>query len=494
MPRLLLLTITAFNQAMFPRLPGLLVWSSLLAQAANVYVMPSGHAASDAELRRALESFGHSVTFGASFTRFDGTQNLAGVDVVYLQLNYNWGAGTQIAIMPGAGQLALKNFVNRGGGLVTTEWLLWLAADWAGYVTYPVDILPVEPSDDFDSQSSVTFTQSVADGVLNAGLPDAFRVPLEDIGGTRTLIPPASLRAGASSFYTMDGGFIVLAGWNVGSGRVLSFATANGEAQLRDSGFRRLLSNAMNWAGRPSVTDGGVVNAASLARGQPVAPGSLVSIFGAGLTSSQVAGSIPLPNSLGGVSVTFNGIAAPLYFVSPQQVNVQVPWAALSGGASTGTASVVVRRGEAASQASLVQVSSASPGIFATEFGAGQAIAFNEDGSMAAPVGSISGIRSEPARIGGTVSILATGLGVVDPPGRDGQPSLDAPRRTLSTPVVLIDGVQAQVQFSGLSPQFPGVYQLNVVVPAVAPGDRAPIQVRLGDMTSTNRVTIAVRN
>jgi uncharacterized protein (TIGR03437 family) len=495
MPRFLVFAITAFAEAKFPRLVGLLVWSSLIAQAANVYVMPSGNTTSDAELRRALESFGHSVTFGVSFTQFDGKQNLAGVDVVYLQLNYNWVAGTQIAVMPAAGQSALVNFVNRGGGLVTTEWLLWLAADWAGYFTYPDAILPLEPAGDFDSLSSVTFTQTVADGEINAGLPDTFHVPLDDIGGARTLIRPAGVRAEASAFYTMDGDFIALAGWNVGSGRVLSFATVNGEAQLRDPGFRRLLSNTINWAARPSIAEGGVVHAATLARGQPVAPGSLVSIFGSGLSSSQVAaGSIPLPNSLGGVSVTFNGIAAPLHFVSPQQVNAQVPWAVLSEGAATGTASVVVRRGTAASEASLVQVSSVSPGIFATEFGAGQAIAFNEDGSMPAPVGSISGIRSEPARIGRTVSVLATGLGVVDPPGRDGQPSLDAQRRTISTPVVLIDGVQAQVQFSGLSLQFPGVYQLNVVVPAVAPGDRAPIQVRLGDMTSTNQVTIAVRD
>ena len=90
--------------------------------------------------------------------------------------------------------------------------------------------------------------------------------------------------------------------------------------------------------------------------------------------------------------------------------------------------------------------------------------------------------------------VLATGLGIVDPPGRDGQASLDAERRTLAIPVVLIGGTQAVVQFSGLSPQFPGVYQLNVGVPPVAPADQVPIQIRIGDITTTDRITIAVAN
>jgi uncharacterized protein (TIGR03437 family) len=90
--------------------------------------------------------------------------------------------------------------------------------------------------------------------------------------------------------------------------------------------------------------------------------------------------------------------------------------------------------------------------------------------------------------------VLATGLGVVHPSGRDGRASLDAERRTVAMPEVLIGGMQAEVQFSGLSPQFVGVYQLNVVVPPVTPGDQVPIQIRLGDISSTERTTIAVGN
>jgi uncharacterized protein (TIGR03437 family) len=59
----------------------------------------------------------------------------------------------------------------------------------------------------------------------------------------------------------------------------------------------------------------------------PVVPGSLVSIFGVNLASQiAFASAVPLPVTLGGVSVSFNGIAAPLLFVPPQQINAQLPW------------------------------------------------------------------------------------------------------------------------------------------------------------------------
>src|SRR5689334_3639442 len=78
---------------------------------------------------------------------------------------------------------------------------------------------------------------------------------------------------------------------------------------------------------QPSVFDGGVLNGASFAKGQVVAPGSLVSIFGTGLASAVLSGdTVPLASSIGGTSVTINGETAPLYFVSGGQVNAQLPW------------------------------------------------------------------------------------------------------------------------------------------------------------------------
>lgn len=470
-------------------LVALLAASNSLMLAAEIYVTSSGEPAFDAKLQESLRSFGHAVTIGVPYYHLDGTQNLTGNSAIYLQTNYNWSAG-QLSV---AGQTALVNFVNRGGGLVTTEWLLWAMSGGQSSTLDP--IIPVNPTSNYDEAGTVTFSQDVADSEINKGLASAVRVPLESIEGTRTLV--ASTRAGATSFYKMDGGYIGLAGWNVGSGRVLTFATTNGQAQLNDVNFRQLLSNAMSWVqpGAPVVSEAGVVNAASLLAGLPVAPGSLVSVFGSNLASSRaIAESVPVPRSLGGVRVTFNNIDAPLYFVSSQQINAQLPWAVLSTGSTSGTVSMVVRRGENVSQAVPVQVGPVSPGIFSIGYGVGQAIASNENGSLAAPVGSIPGILSQPARIGSTIAVLGTGLGVVDPPGGDGQASLDTQRRTLVTPSVLIGGVESQVLFSGLDAQSPGVYRLTVVVPSVTPGDQVPIQIRLGGITSSDRITISLRN
>ncbi len=246
----------------------------------------------------------------------------------------------------------------------------------------------------------------------------------------------------------------------------------------------------------PVVQTGSVLNAASFDRTQVVTPGSLVSIFGTELAAGlQQADSIPLSNSLGGVTVSFNGIPAPILFVSQGQINAQLPWNVLGqSGTLSGTVNVVVTRGTVSSQPAQVQVGPFSPGIFSTQFGVGQAIAINLNGSLAAAAGSIQGLTTEPAAIGSTIIILATGMGAVDVPIASGANSVDALRTNTTRPEVLIGGIPAAVAFSGLAPQFVGVNQLNVVVPAgVTPGNTVPIQIRVGGITTTNQATIAVR-
>lgn len=245
----------------------------------------------------------------------------------------------------------------------------------------------------------------------------------------------------------------------------------------------------------PSITAGGVVNGASFAQGQAVAPGSVVTIFGTGLAAGLAqADSIPLSTALGDVtSVTFNDIPAPLMFVSQGQINAQVPWEVPAG-----QATVVVKRGTAASTGSAVPVAASSPGVFSIPAqGRSLAIAVNsDDGTLAQPENSIPGLNPppEPARAGGALLIYATGLGPLDAPVPSGQNSMDRVRHTVTTPVVLIGGVQAQVLFSGLAPQFVGINQLNIVVPAgVPPGDAVPLQIQMDGVTSSDQVTIAVR-
>ena len=240
----------------------------------------------------------------------------------------------------------------------------------------------------------------------------------------------------------------------------------------------------------PAITAGGVLNGASFTKGQAVAPGSLVSIFGSNLASSLLQGdTVPLSTGLGGTSATFNGTPAGLYFVSQGQINAQIPW---DIPLSTGSVNMVVTAPGGTSSNFSVPVAGLSPGIFSIPPGAGYAIAINADGSVAAPVGAIAGIATRPAKVGDTLVVLANGLGAVDTPIANGAASLDALRNTVTKPVVLIGGQAASVPFSGLTPQFPGVNQLNVVVPNVSIGDSVPIQIQEGGITSPSSVVISI--
>jgi len=253
----------------------------------------------------------------------------------------------------------------------------------------------------------------------------------------------------------------------------------------------------------PVVADNGVLNAASFAKqGQPgaaVTPGSLVAIFGTNFaTSLAQADTIPLSTTLNNVSVSFNDVSAPLLFVAQAQINAQLPWNVLPADASSGTATVVVTSSGVASPPRTIQIGQFSPGIFTVNGnGIGFAIAVNvNDGTLAQPVGSVAGLNPapHPASVGGAIIIYCTGLGPVDPPVVNGTNSLDTLRNTTTKPDVLIDGIPAQVLFSGLSPHFVGVNQVNVVVPpGVRKADGVPLQIRIGGITSSNLVTIAVQ-
>ena len=253
----------------------------------------------------------------------------------------------------------------------------------------------------------------------------------------------------------------------------------------------------------PSIATGGILNGASFVKGQPVAAGSLVSIFGSDLASSMAqASTIPLSNTLAGVSVKFiNGnttLSAPITFVAgpggSSQVNAQIPWNLVPPN-SAQNVNAVVTVNNASSAPAQVAIGPFSPGIFTAGPPDFRAIAQNVDGTLAQPTGSISGLTTHPVKIGDALIIYATGLGAVDnaPPNGDIPPS-GTLVNTLTNPIVLVGGVSAQVLFSGLTPQFVGVNQVNIIVPAVTPGDRVSLQIQMGGITSPETVIIAVTN
>ncbi|HEX5230399.1 MAG TPA: hypothetical protein VFW44_21955 [Bryobacteraceae bacterium] len=261
------------------------------------------------------------------------------------------------------------------------------------------------------------------------------------------------------------------------------------------------LFSGLAFAQSPAITSGGVLNGASFAKGQAITPGSLVSIFGTNLASkTSAADTVPLSHSLGGVVVQFqNGntkILAPMLFAQADdpanniggQLNVQVPWGIVPEGSSA-TVKVVVNNNGKISPSVAVQVAPFSPGVFSSN---GMAIAQNPDGTLAWPSGVVPGLTTHPAKIGDVITVYATGLGAVQNTPADGHNSLDQLRNTITIPQILVGGVSAKVDFSGLSPQFVGVNQLNVTVPNVAPGDKVPFQIVVGGITTSADITMAV--
>ena len=235
----------------------------------------------------------------------------------------------------------------------------------------------------------------------------------------------------------------------------------------------------------------GVSNPAAVNQANGVAPGSLVSIFGGSLAGSLAsADSTTLSTSLSDVSaVTINGMASPLVMVSGGQITAQIPWEVLAG-----PATVTVARGNAFSNAFNVQVNQFAPALFNIQLGGLQAIAVNGDGSLAAPTGFLGNLNAHPATAGDTLVFYATGLGPVNNTPPDGTLPPDTSSTTTSQPVMTIGGIPAQVTWAGLSPQFFGVYQLNVVVPqGYTPGPAVPIQLQIGGVSTTDPLTIAVQ-
>jgi uncharacterized protein (TIGR03437 family) len=240
----------------------------------------------------------------------------------------------------------------------------------------------------------------------------------------------------------------------------------------------------------PAVNAGGMVNGATFGT-QPPAAGSIVSLFGTNLAlSAASAQTAPLLTTLAGASVQLNGIAAPLFYASPAQINLQVPWQ-LAGQTQ---ASVVVSVSGVASAPQTVSLSAYGPGIFTvSQTGSGQgAVLIAGTAAVAAPTGVVPGAR--PANRGEYISIYCTGLGPVNNAPASGAKAPDSPLSSTSTlPTVAVGGLPAVVTFSGLAPSFVGLYQVNAQVPdTVVPGDAVPVTLSIGGAVS-NSVTIAIR-
>jgi uncharacterized protein (TIGR03437 family) len=198
----------------------------------------------------------------------------------------------------------------------------------------------------------------------------------------------------------------------------------------------------------------GVASAASFApAGNPISPGQFIALFGTGLAKSNQTATPPYPATLNGVTVLINGKAAPIYFVSAGQINCLVPYS--TAGA---TATIQVQNGTGNSNTVTVPVGVTSPGIYSLD----------QSGTGAGAIEHANGAvvnAANPAVAGETVVVFLTGMGAVTPAITDGTASTGNPQHQTPLPTVYVADQQATVNFSGLTPGFPGLYQLNVIIP-----------------------------
>jgi uncharacterized protein (TIGR03437 family) len=191
----------------------------------------------------------------------------------------------------------------------------------------------------------------------------------------------------------------------------------------------------------------------------------LFSIFGSQLAPvTWSATSVPLPNLISGVTVTVNGLSAPLLYVSPSQLNIQLPYEVTANESAVLTVS-----NNGSTVSSSLPIASAAPGIFVD--------------SAFAPVPGSSGQRNQ------IMTMFLTGVGAVAPfvstgaapPTGTSIQNLPKPQQNLT---VTVGGLPATVAFAGIPEELVGVVQVNYQIPAQATLGSNAVVVQIGNVSS----------
>jgi uncharacterized protein (TIGR03437 family) len=231
------------------------------------------------------------------------------------------------------------------------------------------------------------------------------------------------------------------------------------------------LQNTPATFGQPIID--AVVNAASFMPGG--APRSLQTIFGSNLaTSTATANIVPLPTTLGGVTVTIGSTQVPLLYVSPTQINFQAPTEL-----STGQAVVTVSPSPTNTASAPFKVDPSAPGIFLQIQGnVMKAAALNADNSINGP--------SNPAPAGGYIQMFLTGVGPVNPPIPTGQLSPLTPLSFAQHAVSATIGSRvATVQFAGAGP-LSVIDQVNLQIPLDLSAGNYPVVISIDGVRSNS--------
>jgi len=259
----------------------------------------------------------------------------------------------------------------------------------------------------------------------------------------------------------------------------------------------------VSFGGPPAITPSGVVSAGAFGGFTSVAPGSWMEIYGTNLaaTSRGWAGAdftgTQAPTSLDSVKVTIGGQAAFIDYISPTQVNAQVP-----SGTPTGAQQMTVSTPTGTSPAYNIPVNTLQPGLLAPSSflvgGKQYVVAQFLDGiTYVLPPNAIAGVPSRQAKPGETIVIYGIGFGTVLDSGNQNIPAgtIVTDSNKLSNSFSMdFGGSSATLSYSGLAPSFVGLYQFNVVVPSVANNDLVPLSFKLNGASGSQTLFIAVHN
>ena len=310
----------------------------------------------------------------------------------------------------------------------------------------------------------------------NGFLPGQCRSGLIDDAFTRKYSPDGAelwTREGFNASYNFSSSALGLAVDDTGV-YVVGQGSTDGNANAAESFLAKFEKTAAVVTDlKPSILPDCVVNAASYLGGG-VAPGEIVTVFGAAMGPSQtvslnLTGDGRLDTMLAGARILFNGTPAPLLYVSDKQSSAIVPYA-LAGQRSV---DVQVEYEGVQSDVMTVPLLPSRPGVFSLDgSGQGPLAILNEDGSVNSP--------SNPAARGSIVAIYATGGGEHDPAVADGQ-ILSGVLPRVSLPIALSfdngdadTSVEGDVLYAGGSPSsVAGLLQINVRIPLGAPAGKA---------------------
>ena len=305
------------------------------------------------------------------------------------------------------------------------------------------------------------------------------------------------------SGYSGDGGLATAAQLDFPAS--LSIDTT-GNLYIADNGnnvIRQYAPPTASGGSLPTIQAGGVISASAYGAFPAIAPGSWIEIYGSNLAAGTANWTLQNgvsclacigPASVDGTTVTIGGLSAVIDYVSPGQVNAQVP-----PGLSGGSLPLIVATAAGQSAPYTVTVNATEAGLWAPAMflvGGKQYVGAQlSDGSWALPAGAVPGIATRPANPGETVVIYGVGFGPVTPSSANPAGELVTGLNSLVTPLSIFFGpAQATTpSYYGLTPGFIGLYQFNVVVPNVAANAAEPLSFVLGSANGLQTLYIAVQ-